>query len=129
MTEQRGINQRLHQILDYLEANGPQRMQDVAADLDIVLGTAKRDMQRLEKLQCITSKIVHVGITGHKVCTYVRRDTYKPFRESRKAPEKDANKAASGAVIHRFLDKPERPRELRKMNYGWMGYQSGLEAA
>jgi hypothetical protein len=34
-----------------------------------------------------------------------------------------------GAQAVRNLDKPYKSEPLRKMNYAWQGYQSGLEAA
>jgi predicted transcriptional regulator len=124
----KSTNGRLMSVLDYLEINGPQKMQDVAEKLGIGLCTMKRDMQRLEKCHCITSKIVFTGMSGSKVCTYVRRDTFVPLREPAQ-PKKSHNYIPTGGTIHRFLGQPERPRPLRKINTAWMGYQSGLEAA
>lgn len=125
-------------VIKLLET-GPKTLKDIAVAMNVTKDRVRAWMYDLEHVGCVRSTFAASGYRGlaGKVRVVHLVDKSKYQMKERKPVEpkiKETYDNASyplpkGGVIHRFLDKPEQPRPLRKINTAWMGYQSGLELA
>lgn len=135
------MRQKHEQILAVLKLleTGPKTLKDIAVAMNATKDRVRAWMYDLEHVGAVRSTFHQSGYRGlaSRVRVIHLVDKTKYQMKERKPTEckiKETYETGNfpipkGGVIHRNLDKPERPRPLRKMNYGWMGYQSGLEAA
>lgn len=139
-------NLKKRQLMKLIEKS-KMRAQEIAATLEINKSSIYQYLRELEELGCVKIYKAVVpnenGIGGNPniFVEFVTWDKYKdqevnsgnklkplPFDEtlSRMMGYTDLN--PQGATQVKKLDEPYKAEPLRKMNYGWLGYQSGLEA-
>lgn len=125
-------------VLNFLET-GPKTLKDIAVAMNATKDRVRAWMYDLEHMGAVRSTFQQSGYRGLasrvRVIHLVDKKKYqmkerKPTVCKIKETFENGNyPIPKGGTIHRFLDQPERARPLRKMNYAWQGYQSGLEAA
>jgi hypothetical protein len=135
------MRQKHEQILAVLKLleTGPKTLKDIAVAMNATKDRVRAWMYDLEHMGAVRSTFQQSGYRGlaSRVRVIHLVDKKKYQMKERKPTvckiketfENGSYPIPKGGTIHRFLDQPERARPLRKMNYGWMGYQSGLEAA
>lgn len=126
-------------VIKLLET-GPKTLKDIAVAMNVTKDRVRAWMYDLEHVGCVRSTFAASGYKGLagkvRVVHLVDKSKYQmkerkpyPIRNQYSSPYNSEFPLPKGGKIYRNLDKPEPPRELRKINTAWMGYQSGLEGA
>jgi hypothetical protein len=133
------MRQKHEQILAVLKLleTGPKTLKDISVAMNETKDCVRLWMCEIEHMGAVRSTFQSNAYRGNKmrIIHLVDKSKYKMKERKPSAwKTKEIYEASNypvptGGTIHRFLDQPERPRPLRKMNYAWQGYQSGLEAA
>lgn len=134
------------QILKLLE-QGPAVSVEIAEKLGIKPKTINSHTRPLERLGCIKSATYGWNFKQFHFVTYDNCDKEPLYYEPRKMRIKQnalpelpfdpvlsrmmgyTDKLVADGRIYANLDKASPKGDLRKMNYAWMGYQSGTESA
>jgi hypothetical protein len=144
-TQPTGIEQKM-QILKHLQ-DGPALAVEIAVKMMVRPKTINGYARQLERLGCIRFEKAWWNYKQLHFITYDNYDKEPPTYEKRKRkikqealPELPFDPFLSRmmgytdipvpqADVHMLLNRPCPVTPLRKMNYAWKGYQSGLEAA
>jgi predicted transcriptional regulator len=136
------IHHTICKILDALE-KGTMSYDEIAEAIGQTKNNVRVRVNYLSSIYCVRlsvrpipqDRVIHGGRKYEFVATLADRSKYKWAFDVEDLIEPDESipyaiksKTIPNCTLYKNLDRPARKEPLRKMNYGWMGYQSGLEA-
>jgi hypothetical protein len=137
------INVTMNKIMGAIE-DGELSLKEIGSIIKQKKDNVLKRSRTLEQMGCVEMLMRPTGSKGFAahilVVRLIDRSKFVPVQAKQRMKRSKAipaEKLRAGYVftpdpngtIYKNLDKPERPRPLRKMNYAWQGYRSGLEAA
>jgi predicted transcriptional regulator len=157
MTNLMTAHRRISKILDTLEVQ-PMNIMGLAQVVGLTKSAVRKQITKLMNAGCVITRmepLVYKGYCSQEIIVeLVDRSKYVPkLKKVSHQPKTKKRQILDDKpalpfdrelslmmgytdyeppILHnapKRLDEPYESEPLRKMNYGWMGYQSGLEAA
>jgi predicted transcriptional regulator len=157
MTNLMTAHRRISKILDTLEAQ-PMNIMGLAQVVGLTKSAVRKQVTKLMNAGCVITRmepLVYKGYCSQEIIVelvdrskYVpklKKVSHKPKTQKRQVEhdkptlpfDRDLSlmmgytdfEPQISINAHKRLDEPYKSEPLRKMNYAWLGHQSGLEAA